>query len=575
MKFRIFSKEVFAFIILLLAFLGIGFVNGTPFIFGDAFGYYHVAKTEVDSGVYPTNTVPEYFEYTGHAVINSEGKFITPYSVGQSILYFPFLWFSSAFDSGTPNDNYYKAFNGHSFADGIAILSAAALFAYLGIIFCYLFLKELGFSKKLSFLSTLSVYFSLYLLSYTFEQPGYSHVYEFFAYSAFLYLFTKFFFKRQTIYLYLAACFAGLLVLIRIVDVALILIPFLFVIYKIRRLKVILTTLLILGFWASLLLKYNFISYGDPFTLGYTSRGQSGFEFGLNIFNLLFSDTRGLYVWSPLVLLSTIGLVMYVIKSKSGRLFFGLSAILLIAIYNFWNNWWGGVSAGQRFFIVLAPLFALGLSYLYTQFKYRVIVKYLAFALVMFGILTSVLYRITPILQMNSTYRNDSQSVTPPENEDYRLTDLYKHHFQLFTQKTSLSSYFSNISSGLNGGRSLMLLQLGLTDPLVRVKEVSNLEYKFYFIPDNKNTNHSINLFVTFSYKDLSRSYLMSTVNFKNANSASVTCDSTLNCTSEDLDLLPALSDLSREKFARLSPNSKVSVYGENIRINYINLKIK
>ncbi len=575
MRFNASVKEVKAFILLLILMIFVGIINGVPFVFGDAYGYFHVAKTAVETGVYPSSQSPEYFEYTGHAVVNSNGKYVTPYSVGQTILYFPFLTASMLFNSGTIYNDYYKAFNGHSYADGIAILVAATFFAYLGLIFCYKFLKQLGFSKRVAYFAALAVYIGLYITSYTFEQPGYSHIYEFFAYSAFLYYFVKFFFERSSKYIYLATVFAGLLVLIRIVDITLLLLPFLFVLYKMRSKKLLATIGLITGFFAGFLLLYNYISYGNPFTVGYSTSGQSGFALSLNILNLLFSDTRGLFIWSPILILSLVGLLMYARKSRMALVFFLGPLLLLLAIYNFWGNWWGGVSTGQRFFIVLAPIFALGLAFLYSEFNFKKLAKLSIFILVLFSVITTLLYRLTPVLKVSEKYRNEENALTTPAYEDYRLTDLYKYHLDLFANRTSFNSYLSSLKDSFNGGRSVLLLALGQTDPLVRVTQLEELKYKFYFIPNNVNKNVNANLIVTFSYKDLNRSYLVSSLNMQVGGSSTITCTSALDCTADSINLIPILADRSKENYARVSNNSKISVYGENIKVNYVNLKLK
>jgi len=569
------GKEARAFFASLIIMIFVGFVNGVPFIFGDAYGYYHVGDTVIKQGTYPATTQPEYYQYTGHAVNQTSSSFVTAYSVGQSILYYPFLTAASLFNNGTVFNDYYKAFNGHSFADGMAILTAAIFFAYLGLIFCYLFLKEIGFSKKVSFFSTLAIGVSVYLLSYTFEQSGYSHVYEFFAYSAFLYFFIKFFFSKHSRYLYWASAFAGLLVLIRISDAILILIPFLFVLYKIRSKKVVITSILILGFFAAILLIYNQVSYGNPLTLGYTVNGQNGFSLGFNLINLLFSDTRGLFVWSPLVLLAVIGLIMYSRKSKVSTVFFLLPAVLLVVMYNFWGNWWGGVSTGQRFFIVLAPIFALGVAYLHTIFRFKFILKLLIFILVTFSFTTGILYRLTPVLKIYSTFRTDEQSVTNPVFEDYRLSDLYRYHARLFNNKTGTTDYINKLKEGFNGGRSIALLVVGQTDPLIRIEKLNDLKYRFHFIPSNLNRDDNINVMMSFTYKDITRAFLITGMSFKNYSSTEVTCTTAAICTGDNVEFVAAFADKEKQSFVRFSDFIKISVYGENQKINYVNLKLK
>lgn len=575
MRNFLFSKEVKAFGVLFVLMALLTIVNGVPFLFGDSYGYFHVGKSILTQTNYPSMDKPEYFDYTGHAVNIFKNGYITPYSIGQTFLWFPALAASSFVNNGSIYNEYFKSFNGHSFYDGLGVLISSVFFAFLGIFFSYLFLKELGFSKKVSFYCVLSIFISLHLISYTFEQPGYSHVYEFFTYSAFLYFFVKFFITKRPLFIYLASIFAGLLVLIRIVDVVLILPPFLFILFRIKSRKILFITFLILGLFASILLWYNNISYGSPFTVGYNVSGQSGFVSNFNLLNFLFSDTRGLFVWSPIVILSFFGLIFYSKKSKTSLVFFIIPIILLLTIYSFWNNWWGGVSAGQRFLIVLAPVFALGLAYFYVRFKFKVITNVLVLILTLFSLVVSLLYRFTPVLRINTDFRDSNQSLTSPFIEDYRVSDLFNYHYNLVTGSKGPVDYLVNLKDSLNGGRSLGLLLIGQTDPLVRIENLSLLKFKIHFIPNNVNADKSINTFITLKYLNNSATYLIPNKSYKEYSNAEVSCTQELICTSIDINLIKSNYTENQLKFAPIQFNLSASVYGEDQRINFINLKLK
>lgn len=570
------NKEFRAFGILAVLMLLIAFINGTPFLFGDSFGYFHVGKVFTTQGVYPSSDVPDYYPYTGHAVGYFNEEYITPYSVGQGILWIPFLFVSSIFDNGTVFDNYYKAFNGHSLADGLAVLLAACTASYLGIIFTYLFLKELGFSKRRSFFVTLMVFLSLYLISYTFEQPGYSHVYEFFAYSGLLYSLLKCLSTKRALFLYIASIFAGLLVLIRVVDVVLIIPILALAVYRIRSKRPLLISAVILAVFGLIFLLYNHLSYGNAFTVGYNlSSGQSGIALGINVFNLLFSDTRGLFIWSPLILLSVIGLVWYSLKSKTAILIFLLPSILLLGVYNFWSNWWAGVSAGQRFFIVLAPLFALGIAYLLEKIKYKSVIKAAVLITTFYSLIVGVLYRVTPILSVANDFRLPELSRITPAEEDYRVSDLFIYHYRLLTQSGGVQNYLNNLTGSLNGGRSLILLTLGATDPLVKVEAISSQEYRVHFIPSNTQKNITTNTFIVFASDNIVKSYVIPNMNYKYYSVITIKCDAQLNCNSSDIDLVKAQTDITELELINVSHNIKMYIYGESTKLNFINRKLK
>jgi hypothetical protein len=76
----------------------------------------------------------------------------------------------------------------------------------------------------------------------------------------------------------------------------------------------------------------------------------------------LFSSEHGLFSWTPLLLLATVGLVLF--RSREPRVGTPLLAAAL-AFYIFiacYPDWAGISSFGNRFFVSLTPLFILGLG---------------------------------------------------------------------------------------------------------------------------------------------------------------------------------------------------------------------
>lgn len=575
------SKEFKSLAILFLVFLFVGFLNGTPFLFGDSYGYYHVAETLTSTGGYPASIEPEYYPYSGHAVSVVDQEYITPYSAGQSILWYPFLLASSNQNESTTFNNYYKAFNGHSLADGLVILLSAIIFGYLGFLFNYLLLKNLNFSKKVSFFSALGIYLSVYLISYTFEQPGYSHVYEYFCYSVFLYL-VNLFLKRtdstkKNWIFYLAIVFAGLLTLIRIVDVVLVIPVIIYVLYKNLKNRAFLLKSFAIGVFILLLwFLYNYISYKSPFSVGYTAGGaSSGFGFTLSIFNLLFSDSRGLFIWSPITLLSLVGLINYSKSVKQRIIFFILPIGLLFLIYNFWINWWGGYSVGQRFFIVLAPLFAIGLANFYTTFKNKKFIKIIIFILVLYSFILSILVRLTPLLSLNSLYRDSQQSVITPSTEDYRVSDIFNYHLNLIKSGPFSAKFLTSLRDSFNGGRSLALLTLGLTDPIVKVESLSALNFKFHFIPNNVNSKIVDNINVSIKFNGNVKTYTIVAKDLSSYSSGILNCNIDLECISEGFNIVEATSNALDNEYSLVQYKVLMSVEGLNYKINFVNGKLK
>lgn len=102
------------------------------------------------------------------------------------------------------------------------------------------------------------------------------------------------------------------------------------------------------------------ILYGSPFTIpqGY---GFLGF-WQPEMLNVWFSTKRGLFTWTPLLLLAVIGFVPLYQKNKM----LGASALVILVLETYVNSivvdWWGGEAFGARRFISIMPFFALGLA---------------------------------------------------------------------------------------------------------------------------------------------------------------------------------------------------------------------
>lgn len=104
---------------------------------------------------------------------------------------------------------------------------------------------------------------------------------------------------------------------------------------------------------------------GTPlFGGGYSPSGHVGF-FPLNPLRMLFTDHRGLFIWSPVTVLATLGLILLFRRRPECRSFLvaayamGASIILSYALIPFWDGAW---SFSQRYYTPLFPLVVLGIA---------------------------------------------------------------------------------------------------------------------------------------------------------------------------------------------------------------------
>lgn len=110
-------------------------------------------------------------------------------------------------------------------------------------------------------------------------------------------------------------------------------------------------------------LMYNESAAGNIFG-GYgslLSEFSFGFQALVHLAGVLISPNRGLFIYTPIALLSLLGILKIKSRIKNPelqRLFycFGIAFILEILVYSTFNCWWAGTTYGPRFFSGSLPL---------------------------------------------------------------------------------------------------------------------------------------------------------------------------------------------------------------------------
>lgn len=133
-----------------------------------------------------------------------------------------------------------------------------------------------------------------------------------------------------------------------------------------QRMRVTLITLAGAAIGIVPLLAFNWLAYGSPFEQGYGAK-----PFDTNplegTMGLLFSPSRGLFVYEPWALLGLGGLALARF-AKGGRIAARLGTmtlvwILFLILYSTYAEWWGGRVFGPRFLDDLAPVLILGVAF--------------------------------------------------------------------------------------------------------------------------------------------------------------------------------------------------------------------
>jgi|GEM_PF-3619601 len=340
-------RKNFVLIIFILIVIVATLLDGSPFVWGDGWGYYHTGKQIVSNGQLVADVKPDYYEYSMHGLWELNGKYVTRYLPGNSVVWGPFMGVASFFDSGTKYDDYYKGYNGHSLAEGLAILSASVTYTVIGLLALYKALRILNFSKSSSVIAIATSFLSTYAWHYVFETPAVSHAYDLFGANVLLYLILllareRVAVKRRWLVLIGVGVVSGIITIVRPTNVFIVIALILYLtLSQKKNLGIYIKQGIYIGIGALPLflffLLFNYVTFGNPFANGYAVLGSTQFRFDeFYLFDLLFSNFRGWFVYSPLMLISIISLLFYV-KAKLIRFTYTLLPIVLVVlIYSFW-----------------------------------------------------------------------------------------------------------------------------------------------------------------------------------------------------------------------------------------------
>ena len=361
-----------------------------PWVRGDGVGYYAYARSiliehrldftkdwqhgneSFTMGRLDQNgqVLPEQFTRTGHIV--------NLWSVGPSLLWFPFLLTVHAAILGANAIGFHFAADGFSRPYLVTMAFSTALYGFLGLWISFR-LARAYFDESWAFLATVGVWWATSLPVYMYFNPSWSHAHSAFAVSIFLWYWHRTRAGRTWIQWAGLGLLSGLIVDVYYPNGVFLTIPLLAAFGNYRSfLKRSATGWSSAGklfaqhvFYVSaffLALSPTLISrriiFGSALETGYfpaRSWNWAAPHFG----GVLFSSDHGLLSWTPILIFALIGLFLFARVDR----FFGVSLLIccflfyaLIALYPDWD---GLSSFGNRFFVSLTPAFVLGLAALF------------------------------------------------------------------------------------------------------------------------------------------------------------------------------------------------------------------
>lgn len=243
-------------------------------------------------------------------------------------------------------------------------LSASSI-ASLSCIFVYLAVKNL-ISEKIGIVTALIYGFGTNTWTIS-SQALWQHGMVELLLAAMIYVIIKNEFLENKLNYIFLGFLSGLSVLNRPSDSVLVLPVLLYVFIKVSKENIMWYFALVIISGSSLLF-YNIHYFGNILG-GYSiisSSMQLNWEAFPHFVGLLFSPSRGLFVYTPIILFSVFG--YFKIKDLPNEKLkftfyaFGLACILEIIIYSIFSAWWAGWCYGPRYLTGILPILALYLG---------------------------------------------------------------------------------------------------------------------------------------------------------------------------------------------------------------------
>jgi hypothetical protein len=249
---------------------------------------------------------------------------------------------------------------------------ASNFYMVLSMLMMFRVLKQFNFKYKT--ISVLSILFSTSAFSVAVVMPAYNHAVDIFINTLFVYLALKYIGKDRDKLYWLGAVYT-LALTVRYFNIVL-MIPFMVLLLMQRDYRKIRNVLygLLATIWILPLLFYFF--NGSVFSPAFswsttvaTMRHMSFFP--RHLFKLLVHPVHGIFVWSPVTILSAVGLIkMTYAKGANKHIGYMLLGIwiLFLVMYGGFNHWEAGWSFSSRYLSCLFPVYVIGLSYFLNKY---------------------------------------------------------------------------------------------------------------------------------------------------------------------------------------------------------------
>jgi hypothetical protein len=284
-------------------------------------------------------------------------------AMGTSICYLPFFTVSHLV---AKNSNSWEA-NGYSEPYQVGLLLSSIFFGLLGLLLIRSSMLRFV-NDKVAAMVVLLLAFGTHLTFYTTYHGAYSHSYSFCLIALFFWLTLKWHDNQKwstSVYIGLVC---GLIVLIRPANI---IVALLFITWGItnkaslqqrlhlfweQKFKLLALSgaafavvFLQLLYWKTVLGQWVFYSYD----------GETFYFSNPHIYEVLFSYRKGWLLYTPIMILSVVGMFFLFKKTKKGAIAIPLFFLMHLYIISCWHSWWYGGGFGMRPMIDVYPILAI------------------------------------------------------------------------------------------------------------------------------------------------------------------------------------------------------------------------
>jgi len=339
------------------------------------------------------------------------GNHCNKYYPGTAIAMTPFFFIAhmQAGIQGVEQDGYSRPYLLWANIAGIA-------YFLLGCIACFLLFRSYKIERFWALVGIFVLAFATNLSFYTNVYVPFSHVYSFAAIAWFIYVARKWGQLGETKHLLYLSALLGLIFLIRPTNVMIVIIlPFMCEstavffqrvksFFTIKGSVRLLSALLIFGAFVGFQLWNVYDQSGEMALNTYKAEGFDNLSHP-EVWNVLFSWSKGLFIFAPVLLLVFPGL--WILYKKERRLFWGFLVFFSFFTYitASWWCWWYGGGLGMRPFIDVFAVLILPIVFLIQHSKN--IIRFLLLGVI---VLTTWMYHVYDFQMRNNILHFDKMT---------------------------------------------------------------------------------------------------------------------------------------------------------------------